>query len=182
MKHRTLRSLGAAAVISFIIWPCVSLAQTAGEGGIVAEDGIEFGDLDKKYRQSTFGAHFVEVGVDSATGLFRLLLELPWRRPAQHQWRRDLRSPPPAERRPRSIRGRGARRQATDAALARRARHGADRIDLGLYPRDCRPVVSERAVHRPQCLDRRPAASPQSAASCDEIAMVQDRSDRLLQA
>jgi hypothetical protein len=31
----------------------------------VAEDGIEYGDLDKKYQQSTFGAHFVEVGVDA---------------------------------------------------------------------------------------------------------------------
>ncbi len=28
---------------------------------------IEFGDLAKKYQQSTFGAHFVEVGVDAAT-------------------------------------------------------------------------------------------------------------------
>ena len=46
----------------------VPLAQVAGEGGIVAEDGIEFGDLDKKYRQSTFGAHFVEVGVDARNG------------------------------------------------------------------------------------------------------------------
>ena len=26
------------------------------------------GDLDKRYQQSTFGAHFVEVGVDAATG------------------------------------------------------------------------------------------------------------------
>jgi xanthine dehydrogenase YagR molybdenum-binding subunit len=50
----------------------VPLAQAAGEGGIVAEDGIEFGDLDKKYRQSTFGGHFVEVGVDSATGETRV--------------------------------------------------------------------------------------------------------------
>ena len=33
---------------------------------------IEFGDLDKKYQQSTFGAHFVEVGVDSATGETRV--------------------------------------------------------------------------------------------------------------
>ena len=33
---------------------------------------IEFGDLDKKYQQSTFGAHFVEVGVDAATGETRV--------------------------------------------------------------------------------------------------------------
>ena len=49
----------------------VSLGQVAGEG-IVAEDVIEFGDLGKKYRQSTFGAHFVEVGVDAATGESRV--------------------------------------------------------------------------------------------------------------
>ena len=40
--------------------------------GLVAEDAIEFGDLDKKYQQSTFGAHFVEVGVDAATGEIRV--------------------------------------------------------------------------------------------------------------
>jgi len=45
----------------------VPLAEAAGENGLVAEDLIEYGDLDKKYQQSTFGAHFVEVGVDSAT-------------------------------------------------------------------------------------------------------------------
>jgi xanthine dehydrogenase YagR molybdenum-binding subunit len=50
----------------------VPLAQAAGEGGIVAEDAIEFGDLDKEYHQSTFGAHFVEVGVDIATGESRV--------------------------------------------------------------------------------------------------------------
>ena len=50
----------------------VPLAQAAGEGDLVAEDVIEFGDLDKKYQQSTFGAHFVEVGVDAATGETRV--------------------------------------------------------------------------------------------------------------
>ena len=50
----------------------VPLAQAAGESGLVAEDVIEFGDLDKKYQQSTFGAHFVEVGVDAATGEIRV--------------------------------------------------------------------------------------------------------------
>jgi xanthine dehydrogenase YagR molybdenum-binding subunit len=50
----------------------VPLAQAAGDGALVAEDGIEFGDLDEKYHQSTFGAHFVEVGVDAATGETRL--------------------------------------------------------------------------------------------------------------
>jgi xanthine dehydrogenase YagR molybdenum-binding subunit len=48
------------------------LAQAAGEGGLVAEDAIEFEGLDKKYQQSTFGAHFVEVGVNAATGETRI--------------------------------------------------------------------------------------------------------------
>jgi xanthine dehydrogenase YagR molybdenum-binding subunit len=52
----------------------VPLAQAAGEGGLSAEDGIEYGELGKKYQQSTFGAHFVEVGVDAATA------EIPVRR------------------------------------------------------------------------------------------------------
>jgi xanthine dehydrogenase YagR molybdenum-binding subunit len=50
----------------------VALAEAAGESGIVAEDAIEYGDLDKKYQQSTFGAHFVEVGVDAATAEVRV--------------------------------------------------------------------------------------------------------------
>src|SRR5438477_9605508 len=50
----------------------VPLAEAAGESGITAEDGIEYGDLDKEYQQSTFGAHFVEVGVDAATGEIRV--------------------------------------------------------------------------------------------------------------
>ncbi|MFD4840045.1 aldehyde oxidoreductase molybdenum-binding subunit PaoC [Achromobacter sp. NPDC058515] len=48
------------------------LAQAAGGGELVAEDALEFGDLDKKFQQSTFGAHFVEVGVDAATGETRI--------------------------------------------------------------------------------------------------------------
>jgi xanthine dehydrogenase YagR molybdenum-binding subunit len=48
------------------------LAQAAGESGLMAEDGIEYGDLDKKYQESTFGAHFVEVGVDAATNEIRV--------------------------------------------------------------------------------------------------------------
>jgi xanthine dehydrogenase YagR molybdenum-binding subunit len=50
----------------------VSLAEAAGNSGLVAEDAIEYGDLDKKYQQSTFGAHFVEVGVDAATAEIRV--------------------------------------------------------------------------------------------------------------
>jgi xanthine dehydrogenase YagR molybdenum-binding subunit len=48
------------------------LAEAVGPDGLVVEDFIEFGDLDKKYQQSTFGAHFVEVGVDAATGEVRV--------------------------------------------------------------------------------------------------------------
>jgi xanthine dehydrogenase YagR molybdenum-binding subunit len=50
----------------------VPLAEAAGTSGIVAEDAIEFGDLQKKYQQSTFGAHFVEVSVDAATAEIRI--------------------------------------------------------------------------------------------------------------
>jgi xanthine dehydrogenase YagR molybdenum-binding subunit len=48
------------------------LAEAAREGELVAEDMIEFGDLSEKYQQSTFGAHFVEVGVDVATAEVRV--------------------------------------------------------------------------------------------------------------
>jgi xanthine dehydrogenase YagR molybdenum-binding subunit len=50
----------------------VSLAKAAEGGDLVAEDHMEYGDLDKKFQQSTFGAHFVEVGVDAATGETRV--------------------------------------------------------------------------------------------------------------
>jgi xanthine dehydrogenase YagR molybdenum-binding subunit len=50
----------------------VPLADAAGEPGITAEDVMEYGDLAKKYQQATFGAHFVEVGVDAATGEIRV--------------------------------------------------------------------------------------------------------------
>jgi len=48
------------------------LGQLASQGEIVGEDTMEYGDLDKKMQQSTFGAHFVEVGVDAATGEIRV--------------------------------------------------------------------------------------------------------------
>lgn len=47
----------------------VPLAQFAD---VKVEDTIEFGDLDKKYQQSTFGGHFVEVAVDLATAEVRV--------------------------------------------------------------------------------------------------------------
>ncbi|RZT11396.1 xanthine dehydrogenase YagR molybdenum-binding subunit [Duganella sp. CF402] len=48
------------------------LAQAAADGELVAEDTMEYGDLDKKFQQSTFGAHFVEVAVDAYTGETRV--------------------------------------------------------------------------------------------------------------
>lgn len=49
-----------------------ALTDAAQDGELVAEDAIEFGDLDKKYQQATFGAHFVEVGVDVHTAEVRV--------------------------------------------------------------------------------------------------------------
>ena len=50
----------------------VPLAEAAVGGELVVEDSIEYGDLDKRFQQSTFGAHFVEVAVDAATGEIRV--------------------------------------------------------------------------------------------------------------
>jgi xanthine dehydrogenase YagR molybdenum-binding subunit len=50
----------------------IPLGEVAGGQGIAAEDSIEFGDLNKQFQQATFGAHFVEVGVDAATGETRV--------------------------------------------------------------------------------------------------------------
>jgi xanthine dehydrogenase YagR molybdenum-binding subunit len=49
-----------------------ALAQAAETGELVAEDTIEYGDLEKTHQQSTFAAHFVEVGVDAATAETRV--------------------------------------------------------------------------------------------------------------
>jgi xanthine dehydrogenase YagR molybdenum-binding subunit len=49
----------------------VPLAQVAGDG-LVGEDTIEFGSLGEKFQQCSFGAHFVEVAVDSATAEIRV--------------------------------------------------------------------------------------------------------------
>lgn len=48
------------------------LTRAVSGGELIAEDAIEFGDLDKQFQQSTFGAHFVEVAVDAATGETRV--------------------------------------------------------------------------------------------------------------
>jgi xanthine dehydrogenase YagR molybdenum-binding subunit len=50
----------------------VPLGQAAAAAPLVAEDFMEYGDLDQKYQQSTFGAHFVEVGVDAHTAEIRV--------------------------------------------------------------------------------------------------------------
>jgi xanthine dehydrogenase YagR molybdenum-binding subunit len=50
----------------------VALLDATADGELVAEDSIEFGDLAEKYQQSTFGAHFVEVGVDAYTAEIRV--------------------------------------------------------------------------------------------------------------
>ena len=49
-----------------------ALAEAARDGDLTGEDSIEYGDLAKKYQQSTFSAHFVEIGVDSFTGEMRV--------------------------------------------------------------------------------------------------------------
>lgn len=48
------------------------LARAAGTSEMVAEDAIEFGTLDDDNQLSSFGAHFVEVGVDALTAEVRV--------------------------------------------------------------------------------------------------------------
>ena len=48
------------------------LRRPLRDGELVGEDLIEFGGAAKTDQQSTFGAHFVEVGVDAATGETRV--------------------------------------------------------------------------------------------------------------
>ncbi len=48
------------------------LADAAAAGDLVAEDAMEYGTLSKRFAQQTFGAHFVEVAVDAATGEIRI--------------------------------------------------------------------------------------------------------------
>lgn len=50
----------------------IALSAATENGPLSAEDTIEFGDLAEKYQQSTFAGHFVEVGVDTATGEVRV--------------------------------------------------------------------------------------------------------------
>lgn len=48
------------------------LAKAAELGELVAEDEMTYGGLSKQYAQQTFGAHFIELGVDEFTGEVRL--------------------------------------------------------------------------------------------------------------
>jgi len=50
----------------------MALTEAAAGQELVAEDILEFGDLDKKFQQSTFGAHFVEVAVHAFTAEVRV--------------------------------------------------------------------------------------------------------------
>ena len=50
----------------------VPLRAAVRSGELVGEDSIEFAELQEKYQQSTFAAHFVEVAVDVATGESRI--------------------------------------------------------------------------------------------------------------
>jgi xanthine dehydrogenase YagR molybdenum-binding subunit len=50
----------------------VTLRDVAKDGAITAEDTMEYGDLARQFQQSTFGAHFVEVGVDMQTAEVRV--------------------------------------------------------------------------------------------------------------
>lgn len=48
------------------------LIDAVHDGELVGEDKMEWGDLNKTYQQSTFGAHFVEAAVDGFTGEIRI--------------------------------------------------------------------------------------------------------------
>ncbi len=48
------------------------LTDAVQQSSMVAEDFMEYGDLDKKFSLQTFGGHFVEVGVHALTGETRI--------------------------------------------------------------------------------------------------------------
>jgi xanthine dehydrogenase YagR molybdenum-binding subunit len=60
----------------------VAGASRRGRASWSAEDTMEYGDLAKKMQQSTFGAHFVEVGVDAFTARCACAACWPCARPA----------------------------------------------------------------------------------------------------
>ncbi|BFM07530.1 aldehyde oxidoreductase molybdenum-binding subunit PaoC [Halioxenophilus aromaticivorans] len=51
-------------------YPLRDIAKEHGE--LTAEDTVEFGDLQKQFQVSSFGSHFIEVGVHVVTGEVRL--------------------------------------------------------------------------------------------------------------
>jgi xanthine dehydrogenase YagR molybdenum-binding subunit len=78
LREAVCRKLGLAADAEFADGTVraggksVPLRDAAAGGELVVEDKMEYGDLDKKFQQSTFGAHFVEVAVDAYTGETRI--------------------------------------------------------------------------------------------------------------
>lgn len=78
LREAVAKKLGLAATAEFADGTVraggrsVPLREAAAGGELVAEDKMEYGDLDKKFQQSTFGAHFVEVAVDAYTGEVRI--------------------------------------------------------------------------------------------------------------
>lgn len=48
------------------------LGNAVRDGDIVVEDAMEYGDLNQRFLQQTFAAHFAEVGVDMYTGEIRV--------------------------------------------------------------------------------------------------------------
>lgn len=48
------------------------LADAAKSADLVVQDEMSYGELSKQYAQDTFGAHFVEVGVNAYTGEIRV--------------------------------------------------------------------------------------------------------------
>ncbi len=50
----------------------VPLGQAAAAGELVAEDEMTYGDLSEKFEQQSFGAHYVELGVNVFSGEIRL--------------------------------------------------------------------------------------------------------------
>ncbi len=83
-----------------------ALGEAAAGGELVAEDKMEYGDLAEKYQQSTFGAHFVEVGVDATTGEIRVRRMLAVVRGGPHPQSQG--GAQPGDRRDDDGRGRGA--------------------------------------------------------------------------
>jgi xanthine dehydrogenase YagR molybdenum-binding subunit len=79
LRDMVVRRLGLSAVDAEFIGGRVRaggvskpLLEAVQAGELVAEDAMEYGDLAKRFAQQTFGAHFVEVGVDAATGEMRI--------------------------------------------------------------------------------------------------------------